>query len=167
MSSSEEGEYLFSSSESEIELGPVGVLPVAKFSESFTPDSTPSTGEEYLCQVRHQSKNFKTLICDGGFPSECSTFPIVSFEPLCVTKEQVDNVKATYTGSERANMVREAVKGSFSALCTVTPRVLKPCMLSDIRSHAKLILNSEENEDISYVILVGTIFGQHDLIKLI
>lgn len=53
----EEGEILdhdqeFCSEDEEMELK--SSLPIASFNASFTMDSIPMTGEEYLCQVRHQ-----------------------------------------------------------------------------------------------------------------
>lgn len=168
MSSIEEGEYFTSSEESNEENGQMGVLPVGNFSRDFTPESTPSTGEEYLCQVRHHSKPLKNIFsATSAFQNNsASFFPTRDFEPLSVTEEQIKDVKGIYDGVEKAVKISEAVKGSFAALCTLTPESLKPSHLSDIRSYAKSIINSEKLEDIEYVILVGTVFAQRDLIKV-
>lgn len=169
--SEEEGEYSSSSSESEEfveDFGQASVLPVGKFSKEFTPETTPLTGEEYLCQVRHQSKPLKNLYTNHQSDGQSAFFNYAiqsSFIPLNVTQEQLQEVKNIYERCPKTNLVKEAVKGSFPALCTISES-LKPLQVSDIRAHAKSILNSEKEEDVWYVILVASVFAQRDLIKL-
>ena len=172
MSSTEEGEYsdecVSDSSSEQVVLA--GVLPVAKFTSKFTPESAPGTGEEYLCLVRHESKSFQTFSSAPSDVSVDSSFSSTLFstiEPLQVSKEQLEAVKNIYEGTEKSNnMVKEAVKGSFHALCTLLPLQLRPAQISDIRTQAKSYLTSNTEEHLNYIILVATVFAQRDLIKL-
>ena len=173
MSSTEEGEYSdedVSDSSSSEQVGFAGVLPVGKFTSKFTPESAPGTGEEYLCLVRHESKSLQTFSSAPSDVSVDSPFSSTLFntiEPLQVSKEQLEAVRSIYEATEKSNnMVKEAVKGSFQALCTLSPMQLRPAQISDIRTQAKSYLTSSTEEHLNYIILVATVFAQRDLIKL-
>ena len=82
------------SSSSDDEIGNRAVLPVAVFDESFTENSIPSTGEEYLALVRIERKRLHgTIIAEEIKEQPLDIKDLLSLDdisPLTVKKTRVD-----------------------------------------------------------------------------
>ena len=173
---SEEGEFSEQSnhgSDIEVISQPGAILPVGKFSKEFTPESLPTSGEEYLCLVRHQAHHLShpnlPEIPIGSIVGPEQSFGTTSgFAPIPVNQEQVDAAVTHFT-SHKANTatnptetLKQALKGDLSSLFRLNPDALSPSQISDLRRMAKEI----GANNVEFVITVATCFGQRDLITI-
>jgi hypothetical protein len=164
----EEGQYdEASETDSEASSSLKAALPVGKFSKKFTPESLPTSGQEYLCQVRHQASSLKhPAVPEITEKSLEADYPlnVGNFEPISVTKDQVDSATMLFTSHPKIpnsiESFKMALKGDLSRLLFVDPASLKPSQISDLRVAAK------ESQYCEFIIIVATCFGQSDLISI-
>lgn len=72
--------------ESEEEIACISALPVASFNETFCPNSTPMTGEQYLCLVRHERSRLPRVRTAGNLIPDPKSIP-----DLTIPSNALDN----------------------------------------------------------------------------
>lgn len=151
------------------------VLPVCEFTDTFTPTSTPTCGEEYLALVRHQRHAFSSIsaVSDDGnviLPKLKTTKTSSSI--VSASQEFVDEIlqefdanwKPTHDDREALKIVELAVKeGHVESACKGLQQLdarLTSNQTSLLRSLAK------QSADLKMVVIVACRFGQSDLLSI-
>ena len=173
-----------SSSDSSESIDTRVALPVAPFSDAFTPTSTPKCGEEYLALVRHQRRQLPSVFAvdsdnddagnSGTMEEPKQKSARIDKEPvLKVSKEIVDQILAEFDAKrptefdderECLKELSEAVKEGFydkayNILLRLDSR-LTSNQTSLLRSIAK------QSDDLTLTILICCRFGQKDLLHI-
>jgi hypothetical protein len=184
---------ILESGSSEDEVSGVGrpTLPVATFTDTFTPSSTPTNGPEYLAQVRLErsrlpristtvsmSESGKVVLDDeeGGeqpvkAPRLDTISPIVTVEKERASRILAEFIKdkanADQSDSENACLkkIAAAVKSSDHAQAYS----LLLCLDNRLTSNQTSLLRSivKESGDERLLVIAARHFGQSDLVRIV